>query len=321
MPQNEQTNYTKLIADTLVNKNKRNLGRFQDRCIKQALYFSAVYRDFIYKIIKSPSVKIRDGKTGEGYLQHSNSERTTLTKSVEKLIVADIFYPEILPHELGHAVDYWFGSQLTLSTTIIVRDEKTLHNIFIEEFSSCYEQIHKDVMEEYKNIINSTINADAYSIFINNLDTYKKLCEEREPRARKKLQKELYENGFMEVYSQIYFKNCYSMLNLKYGPILDALSSKYDFDHLFLSHHQPSYYQYTDEYRPTIEFFANVFRAKVTSQHTHYDNLIKYLPKSFDAFERLFVIIYDHFQNNKRFTDVPIVEKEIPIFPDDDEEE
>ena len=56
------------------------------------------------------------------------------------------------------------------------------------------------------------------------------------------------------------------------------------------------------------EFFANVFEAKVTSKHQQFDSLMKFLPKTFNAFEELFAIVYDHIQNNKRFTDVKIVD-------------
>ena len=119
------------------------------------------------------------------------------------------------------------------------------------------------------------------------------------------LQKELYESGFVETYYLLFERKCYSILNTKYSPILDALSSKYDFKHLCLTHHETIYYK-SSKLRPVYEFFANVFAAKVTSKHTHFDNLIKHLPKSFNAFEKLFVIFYDHIQNNKRFTDVKL---------------
>ena len=44
---------------------------------------------------------------------------------------------------------------------------------------------------------------------------------------------------------------------------------------------------------------------------------MKYLPKSFAAFEKLFNIFYEHIQNNKKFTDVNV--KEIMEEPIDEE--
>ena len=167
-------------------------------------------------------------------------------------------------------------------------------------------------MNEYKQIINSNINKDAYDILINNIDLYRRLLKlpvtEENKKERKRIQKILYRNGFVEVYYQTLTKKCYSILNNKYSPILDSLSSQYDFDALFLDHHESSYYK-SSKYKAVYEFFANVFAAKVTSQHTHFDNLIKHLPQSFSAFEKLFVIFYDHIQQNKRFNDVPVIKE------------
>ena len=309
MTTHNQINQTDLIVNALAKKSKKTLAAYPNRLRRQALHFSPAYRDFIYNIIKSSCLKIKH-QYRQGYTTTSSSEgRVTLSKRMPICVYADISEDlDTLPHELGHAVDFWFGNGLILSTTVLIKDDKTLFDIFTEEFDSSYQKIYEDVMNEYKNIINSTINDKAYSIFTKYLDTYKKLDNTPyENRSlRKKLQKELYESGFMEVYSQIYLKNCYQTLNNKYGPILDALSSKYDFDYIFLSHHTPTYYS-TLRDRPVTEFFANVFGAKVTSNHTQYDNLIKYLPKSFDAFEKLFVLFYDRLQNNKRFLDIPLI--------------
>ena len=63
------------------------------------------------------------------------------------------------------------------------------------------------------------------------------------------------------------------------------------------------WYKYSKN-NAVYEFFANLFEAKVTSKHVQFDNLIKFLPKSFEAFEELFFIFYNHIQQNKRFTDV-----------------
>lgn len=164
-------------------------------------------------------------------------------------------------------------------------------------------------MSEYKNIINSNINDKAYDIIISNIDKYRLLTDipvnNKTRKVRKLIQKELYDSGFVETYYQLVTKNCYSILNSKYSPILDALSSSYDMSGLFLHYHENAYYQVNSK-RPVQEFFANLFAAKVTSKHVYIDNLIKLLPKSFDAFEKLFVIFYDRIQNNKRFTDVKL---------------
>ena len=106
-------------------------------------------------------------------------------------------------------------------------------------------------------------------------------------------------------------RKCYQILNDKYSPILDALSSKYDFDGLNLSYHDKEYYE-ASRLRPTYEFFANAFGAKVSGKYQHIEHLNKLLPKSFEAFEELFDIAYQHIINNKRFTDIAIRQRRSP---------
>ena len=201
---------------------------------------------------------------------------------------------------------------MSLTKTVLIDDNKTLYDIFTEEFESKYEELYELVMNEYKDIINSNIKESAYEILIKNMPLYRELnsikinLRDKETTSkRRKIQKQLYKSEFVEVYYKLIEKKCYQILNTKYSPILDALSSKYDFEGLCLSHHKNDYYKHS-KYNAVYEFFANAFEAKVTSKHCEFDNLIKHLPKSFNAFERLFVIFYDHIQNNKRFTDVEL---------------
>ena len=302
----------KAIADALHNKSKRTMRDYKS-LLKQAEYFSPAYRDYILKVINNKSLTIKNGsggytKTiGEDYYEITKK----LTKKRKNLVMTDISVVDMLPHELGHAVDFYFGSHLALTSMVVLNDQgESLYHIFNKEFEEKEKELYNLVFEEYKNIINNTINKDAYDIFINNIDTYRELSNIKVDRRnkevtnrRRELQKKLYESGFVEVYYQLYSKKCYSLLNEKYSPILDALSSKYDFNGLFIDHHEKDYYEHSNV-KPVQEFFANVFESKVTSKHSQFDNLMKLLPKSFNAFERLFVIIYDHIQNNKRFNDV-----------------
>ena len=301
------------IINSLSKKSKRSFGYYSEEVKNQAYYFSPAYRDFISNIIKNNSLKIKNlYSSGSIYsLDYENDNEEKLKKRKQNQIYTDINNKDTLPHELGHAVDFWFGREKALSTVVLIED-KTLYDVFTEEFESKYQELYKLVMNEYKEIINSNINDKAYDILINNMPKYRELrsveinSKDKETTLRrKKLQKELYESGFVETYYLLLKKKCFSILNTKYSPILDALSSKYDFEHLCLAHHENTYYK-CSKFRPVYEFFANVFAAKVTSKHQHFNNLIKLLPKSFNAFEKLFVIFYDRIQNNKRFLDVKL---------------
>ena len=300
---------------------------------EKSRYFSPLYRDFILKVIKNNSLKIVNSNC-ESYIEqlHKKDEQIysdkkpalltedgellfakKLSKRARNTISAQIVDDEdALPHELGHAVDFWFGEINALTRIVLLKDNKTLYEIFTEEFESKHQELYDLVMNEYKNIINSNINDKAYDLLIENMHLYQylnlievNLKDKHITDERRKLQSELYNSGFVETYYQLYEKKCYKILNSKYAPILDALSSKYDFNGLCLAHHDREYYL-KSKYLPVNEFFANLFAAKVTSKYVYYDNLARYLPKSLEAFEQLFDIFYERIQNNKRFIDVPV---------------
>ena len=304
------------IVEAIKKKDKvgfRHAGKTLYEISKQ---FTPAYRDFILKIIKSHSIKIAPSYR-EGYMFPSSSDMNKkMSKRQKSLISTHMTDIGCLPHEIGHCCDFWFGRELTFSAKVIVEDGKTLNDIFTEEFESKHKELYEMMMEEFKQIINSNINNNAYCVLEEGFPLYQNLIEipfdencEELMNERKKLQKRLYKSGFVETYYQFITKKCYSILNSKYGPILDALSSKYNFDGFCLHRHSIGYYK-SHPTHLVEEFFANIFAAKVTSQHTYYDNLIKYLPRSFNAFEKLFVLFYDHIQNNKRFTDVKLKEVE-----------
>ena len=288
--------------------------RFHKEIKTQSLYIAPPYRDFVNKVFSNNSIKLKPScsQASLSPIDVDDDNQTSLSKRKRNIIHADMSNKEEFPHELGHAVDFWFGITSPLSAKVVIQNNKTLKDIFNEEFSNKHKELYQLVMNEYKSIISSNINENAFEILTSNIDKYKRLCNTPYRKKdiasilkRKMLQQELYDSGFVEVYYQLITKKCYAILNHKYGPILDALSSIYDFEGLNLFHHQNDYYE-RSENRPVQEFFANVFSAKITAKHAYFDNLIKYLPKSFDAFERLFVIFYDHIINNKRFTDLTI---------------
>ena len=300
---NENEKIVNEIIQTLVNKSIRTFKYTSYKSLrKQATYFSPVYRDFILKLIKNNSLKIKNNY--RSFIVPDYGEKEGLQKRTTNELFTDINNPIALAHELGHQIDFWFGKNNSLTSNVVLYDNKTFFDIFTQEFEEKHAELYATVMNEYKQIINSNINSGAYNIFINNIDLYRSL-ENCRGKERKRIQKELYENGFQEVYYQVYQKSCYQILAQKYIPILDALSSKYQIRDMLLPGHGMHYYNISKE-KAAIEFFANVFADKVGSNHNRFGELIKLMPKSFDAFERLFVIFYDHIQNNKRFTDVKI---------------
>lgn len=300
----------KMIANAIFSKNKLGFRHRWPYLKKQALHFSPSYRDFILKVIQNSSLKIINSYSYSYIEEDDDYIHPSFTRKRKNKIVVNIGDSDNLPHELGHAVDFWFGADISLSTTVMLDGNKTLYAVFAEEFEEKHNEIYDLVMEEYKSIIDSTIKEGAYQILKDNIDTYRELFslipddkDKKLMRRRKTLQHTLDEVGFTEIYYQFVMKKCYQTLNMKYAPILDALSSKHDLKGYFLAQHGEGYYAY-DKMNIVYEFFANLFATKVTSKHSHMDNLIKYFPRSFNAFEKLFVIFYDHLQNGKNFNDM-----------------
>ncbi len=322
-------NEVKAIADALYNKSKRDFSHCERALKEQAEYFSPLYRDFILKLIKNNFLKIKNSGRGhllpdydkdDDYFSTNIDEkvvtRNDFSKRAKNLLLANIDELSCLPHELGHAVDFYFGYYASLTRNVALKNGKTLNEIFTEEFNNKKDELYAIVMDEYKNIINSNINDGAYDILVNNMVKYRELLSLDECskdkivlNKRKVIQQELYDVGFVETYYQLIGKKCFWILNNKYSPILDAMSSKYDFNGLFLAHHEIEYYN-TGSLKAVEEFFANLFAATVTSNKTHLSYLSKYLPKSLEGFEILFQLFYDHIQNNKKFTDIPLKGKE-----------
>lgn len=307
--------YISLISDVL--KKEHAYGYSNSVYLKQAQYFAPEYLDFIYKILKSGSLKIKYGYLkGSAYSDYEDEMSIKLDKRQLTRLEVDLHDVEVLPHELGHAVDFWFSSLKSLTGMVILNDKgQSLFDIFKEELHEKHKELYLLVMEEYKNIINHNINDNAYDILINNIDTYRELMsipvnlnDKETTKRRRKLQNILYESGFVEMYYELFKKKSPNILNTKYAPILDALASKYNLDDLLLIVHDNGYYKVNSR-RPVQEFFANLFAAKVTNDKRYEISLRKHLPKSFEGFEKLFLIFYSHIQNNKRFNDVPIKER------------
>ena len=307
MTQTITNNEINEIASSLYRKSKRTFKSRGKSLIKQAQYITPAYRDFVLKIIKNSSLKIVHHYQQGATYTDLGGDGEMLSKRAKNYVTTDITDKDTLPHELGHAVDFMFGRNSGLSSNVIIKNNKTLFDIFNEEFERNHESIYNHVMNEYKTIINSNIHEGSFYIIKNNIVKYELLCDlpinNRTCAKRLVIQKELYDSGFVEAYYQLVTKKCFSILNTKYSPILDALSSKYDIGFFWLDHHSRDYY-FASKTRAVEEFFANVFAAKITSKQAYFDSLLQFLPKSFSAFESLFVLVYDHIQNNKRFTDL-----------------
>ena len=311
-------NEINIFANGIKKKTKRLYKNNVKAIIKQAIHISPAYRDFVNKLLSNSSLKISPYSGGSCLTECGETNNFSKRRKVK--IKVDFTDKDCFPHELGHSCDFLFGNSCSFSSNIIVQDGKTLEEIFTEEFNEKEPELYKIVMGAYAKNIDSNIYKGAYDIFTQYFPLYNKLAVVKDPKERKKIHKKLYESGFVEIYYQLVHKKCFHVVEQKYAPIMDALSSKHDITNLYLKGHTMEYYAISKELL-VQEFFAHAFADKVTANHTRFDSLIKLMPKSFNAFERLFVMIYDHIMNNKRFTDMPILIRPTIKIEDDEEEE
>ena len=263
-------------------------------------------------------MKIKSGSSSYILGSGQETEQSSLNKRQKNFISIELSDLDALPHELGHAVDFWFGMSQPLTSQLILSNGKTFKDILVDEFLAQHNKAYEEIMEQLKSILDSRIGKGAFDTIFGNIKNLRKLHyrgydpeSKTEKEKRRNIQKELYEKGFVEAYYELYTNNLFSQINEDYSIVLDALSSVYDLSFLGLVCHGLDYYEYTVGSRTTQEFFANIFQAKVTSKQAQIDNTAKYFPKSVEAFEELFNIIFDHIEQNKRFTDVKTRKGEI----------
>lgn len=268
---------------------------------------SPVYRDFVVKLLSYSQLKL--SLDTHAYLTHgkSNENKGKLTKKVDNKLSVNPSRIKDVYHELGHVVDYMFGYDNQLSKTVLIKDNKSLGDIFKEEFEEKKDFLLKLVMDEYRSIITSTISKEYADAFFLNIGEYQNLLRIDDNDIRKAQHASLYENGFVEAFYQIVTKKCPDILNRKYEAILDALSSYKDFLGYGLTHHERIYFTF-DSNIVVAEFFANLFDMKITDNKVREEQLRLLMPKSLEAFELLFAHIYNHVTSNKKFTDMQLKE-------------
>lgn len=209
---------------------------------------------------------------------------------------------EVFYHESWHAIDYNYsdGSNVDfpkknrLSTSYILSTGKTLHQTFVEEFTSAnvamvkqdfeqdrisfwakqgvdYNKVKKDYdwyMQERHNI---------YIRIYNQTNDLKKAKEEKDKFIT---QHKSIEDTYWKVQGNVDFKR-------RWASMSDVCSgATKDKDSLDVSHHPAKYWRETI-YNRGIEVFAEFAASKATNPESH-QLLRKYLPNTAKAFDEIF---------------------------------
>ena len=311
---NQQSDIKKEIINQIFKKNINPTKITEIDTEKYIKIIKEDYLPFISKIVSNNSLEFYLYNRPDVFIRSNEKidEELTFSKGQKKTIYYCSYFEKGLIHELGHAVDFWFSIEKALTKTIIVLNNKTFSEIFVEEFNQNYEKILEHILNEYKKIIEKNLNKKCFEILSLNFYKYQKLkslkCNKRNKNVlfqRKLIHKDLYKSGFVEAYYEVVTKKLYKVMNDRFSPLLDALSSKYDFKESFLDHHELDYYK-EDKYNSTYEMFANLFVSKTTYSKTDYEFLNKLLPKTNEAFSKLFDILYSKIMKNESFDDCEI---------------
>lgn len=298
-------------------KDKRKFRRDEKYFIAIAKTIKSEHLPFICKVFENPLITIQNvWESGNAVHDASVAPATSgneLRNLAATVVSFDFFHPhESFAHEAGHAIDSYFGYWNAFSTEVILNGSQSLWDILEAELDEKEDDIYNAIIDEYETAVAKDLGYDTVSLIRSKIDLYKKLVslpvnlEDKKTTAiRRSIQAKLYECGFVEAYYEVYRQKHFQEINRKYLPILDALSSRNDFNGLFLSHHEFDYYQ-DDDRRSGREFFANMFAAKVQGDGTFETFLSQYMPRSLEAFETLFGLISDHIMNDKPFSDITL---------------
>ena len=285
------------LAVALWGKDRRGLRHIKKALPIQAEAFSPFYRDFIETIIRSSALRIKQGK--EGYIKSESNPGINANKRASNLIVADVTDIDTLPHELGHALDFWYGLGRALTSTVILEDGKTFHDILTGELSRTKKRLERELKDLYRTTVDKALGEKASETILGQIDLYRKLGFTFDESSRQAIHRQLWETGFAELFYSLFTKQVTKEIGWVYSPLWDLLSAVIRLDNLGLPHHDYDYYLLS---RTLVseECFANLFHAEVCSIYEQMDHFKSYFPQTYAAFQKLFSFGYEGIMHHQR---------------------
>ncbi len=298
----------KELVDAIVAKNYRYL-KDRSPCVEELVNgISPFYRELIFRIISCNSVKLRFDAPGDSSCTSRSTHREKFFVKRADIEVLSSFDPDTFCHELGHAVDAFYGSDQSLTCVMEIEPGRTLFDIFAEEFHSHQKEIYNYVIDYYWKLSERRIGKPATDIIRRYYPFYELLflkknegvSQEEFAAARRRVHKTLDRVGFVNAYCRFYEAGVIGSTNAFFGPIIDALSSLYDISALRLAGHYGDYYSCAP--LTVKEFFANLFATELLSDRKVEEYLLRFFPHSVDGFQKLFDQVYNHFVNGEKYS-------------------
>ena len=306
----DQTLTKKELVDAIIAKNYRYLQRCSSSVEELVNGISPFYRELIFRIISCNSIKLRlHYAETDSHCESKGTYREKLYSKRADILVFSSFSPETFCHEIGHAVDSFYGNEQRLAETMEIEPGRTFFKIYTEEFLDHKNEIYDYVIGWYWNLSERRIGKRPTDIIRRYLPLYQLLFQpknkgvsrEEFASARRSVHKTLDRVDFVDAYCRLYEARVSESTEAYFGPIIDSLTSLYDgIGELRLRGHYQDYYQYAPQ--TVSEFFANLFSAELLSDREVEGYLLRFFPRSMDAFQKLFDQVYHHFVNGKKYS-------------------
>lgn len=306
----DQTLTKKELVDAIVAKNYRYLKDRSHWVEELVNGISPFYRELIFRIISCNSIKLRLHYAEiDSRCESEGTYREKLYSKRADIEVHSSFDPDTFCHELGHAVDSFYGSEQRLTETMEIEPGRTFFKFYTEEFLDHKKEIYDYVIGWYWNLSEQRIGKRPTDIIRRYLPLYqllfrpknKGVSQEEFASARRSVHKALDRVDFVDAYCRLYEARVSESTQAYFGPITDSLTSLYDgIGELGLRGHYQDYYQYAP--RTVSEFFANLFATELLSDRKVEEYLLRFFPRSMEAFQKLFGQVYNHFVSGEKFT-------------------
>ena len=297
------------FVDAIVNKDLRHLRRFRDQVGTCVDGISPIYREFVYRIISCNSIKLDMGPGGSGLCETEYNGLTKLFSKRASIKIHSDFSSSTFCHELGHAVDDFYGCDQALSIELEIEPGKTLFDIYTEEFLDHHIGIYDCVIDYYWDLSEKRIGKERTDLIRRHLPLYELLFKNKKEdisdeaflAARKRIHKNLDRLGFVDAYCRFYEAGIHESTQQFFGPINDSLSSLYDIGILRLRGHHRNYYSGSFPVLTVSEVFANLFRTELLIQRNVENVLLRFFPRTIAGFQKIFEMAYKHFMEGVKY--------------------
>ena len=308
--------------------NEKNIKKYktidEQKLTRAITNIKDEFLDFVYNIITVNDVQFSIDRT-----QYCTSGRDLNGNiRVKVFSTIDDIDGSTLFHELGHAGAQCLFGDRTQSYDLLsmpIFGEDTLTDVLKKEISENEVAIKEKILEAHRAAVVGELSETEYSSIAENsafLTKYYKLSRslggfcgiiipsfksnrQKTPDFKQKYEKYqemsklIVEKSMIATREKMIHNKAHKQFREDNETVLDVLSSVCDMEHPYnLQIHTSNYYKRDEAYQ-VDELWANLFSLKITGREKLLANVQKFLPQTYQAFERVFSKIKEFFALQK----------------------